>query len=108
MRWINARPNRGMQLFLLLLPFAILIALYAMGSAVRLADNANDKLLPGLSSFAAAIDRMALVPDQRTGEYLMWMDTKASLARLLVGVGISTALALVTGCLLYTSPSPRD
>jgi NitT/TauT family transport system permease protein len=108
MRWINARPSRGMQLFLLMLPFAILIALYAMGSAARLADNANDKLLPGLSSFAAAIERMALVPDQRTGEYLMWMDTRASLARLLVGLGISTALALVTGMLIGMLPYLRS
>lgn len=107
MRWINTRPSRGMQLFLLMLPFAILIALYIAGSAARLAENPDDKLLPGLSSFVEAINRMAFVPDQRTGEHLMWVDTKASLGRLVAGLGISTALALVIGMMIGMLPYLR-
>jgi NitT/TauT family transport system permease protein len=107
MRWINTKPSRGAQLALLALPFAILIVAYATGSAERLAANANDKLLPGLSGFADAINRLAFLPDQRTGEYILWSDTSASLIRLFAGLGISTALALVIGMLIGMLPYMR-
>ncbi|MGO7216483.1 ABC transporter permease, partial [Rhizobium ruizarguesonis] len=54
MRGINTRPSRGAQLALTLLPFVLLIGAYTVGSAARLAQNANDKLLPGLAGFADA------------------------------------------------------
>ena len=94
MRWINTRPGRGAQLTLLLLPFVLLIAAYAAGSVARLAENPSDKLLPNLAGFADAINRMAFLPDPRTGEYLLWSDTVASLIRLFAGLGISTANGL--------------
>jgi NitT/TauT family transport system permease protein len=56
----------------MLLPFVLLIAAWFIGSAVRLEANPQDKLLPGLSQMAAAIDRMAFTPDKRSGEYLLW------------------------------------
>ncbi|MGO6900454.1 ABC transporter permease, partial [Rhizobium ruizarguesonis] len=63
MRWINTRPSRGAQLALTLLPFVLLIVAYTVGSAARLAENANDKLLPGLAGFADAIDRLDFIAD---------------------------------------------
>ncbi len=107
MRWINTRPSRGAQLALMLLPFLLLIVAYALGSAVRLAENANDKLLPNLAGFADAIGRMAFVADQRTGDYLLWSDSWASLIRLFYGLGISTAIALVVGMLIGMLPYLR-
>ena len=97
MRWINTKPSRGAQLALTLLPFVLLVVAYTFGSAARLAENANDKLLPGLAGFADAIDRLAFIADPRTGEYLLWSDTGASLVRLFAGLGISTITALVIG-----------
>jgi len=108
MRWINARPSRGTQLALLLLPFLAVLIVYAIGSAERLAVNANDKLLPNLAGFAEAINRMAFVADQRTGEYLLWSDTAASLIRLVSGLGISTAIALVIGMSIGVLPYIRS
>jgi NitT/TauT family transport system permease protein len=107
MRWINTRPSPGAQLALTLLPFALLIVAYAIGSAARLAENANDKLLPNLAGFADAIDRMAFIADPRTGDYLLWSDTAASLVRLLSGLGISTAIALCLGMLIGMLPYLR-
>ena len=107
MRWINTRPSRGAQFALMMLPFVLLVVAYAFGSAARLAENANDKLLPSLAGFADAIDRLAFVADQRTGEYLLWSDTGASLIRLLSGLGISTAIALVVGMLIGMLPYLR-
>lgn len=107
MRWINIRPRRGAQLALMLLPFVLLVIAYAIGSAARLAENPNDKLLPRLAGFAAAIKGMAFIVDRRTGEYLLWSDTAASLVRLLAGLGISTAIALVIGMLIGMLPYLR-
>ena len=107
MRWINTRPSRGAQLALTLLPFVLLIVAYTFGSAARLAENANDKLLPGFAGFADAIDRLVFVADPRTGEYLLWSDTGASLVRLFAGLGISTITALVIGMLIGMLPYMR-
>jgi NitT/TauT family transport system permease protein len=107
MRWINLKPGRGAQLFLMLAPFALLVLAYGLGSAARLADNPSDKLLPALASLADAIDRMAFRPDVRTGELLFWTDTWSSLGRLFAGLGISTVIALVFGMAIGMFPYVR-
>jgi NitT/TauT family transport system permease protein len=107
MRWINARPSNGARLSLALLPFILVLAVYMIGSAERLADNANDKLLPGLSVLAETINRMAFVADPRTGDFLLWSDTAASLTRLGVGLGISTVIALLLGLIIGILPYAR-
>ena len=108
MRWINARPSNGARLALTLAPFALVLIAYAMGSAARLADNANDKLLPGFAGFAEAINRLAFVADPRTGDYILWADTLASLLRLSAGLGISTLIALIIGLLIGMLPYVRS
>src|SRR5882757_2504502 len=108
MRWINTRPSRQAQLLLALTPFGLLILAYATGSALRLASNPNDKLLPGLTGLADAINRMAFIPDQRTGDLLLWSDTAASLERLFIALIISTLIALVFGMLIGMLPYLRS
>jgi NitT/TauT family transport system permease protein len=97
MRIINRRPSRGQKIVLGALPFIALIVAYLIGSHMRLAVNADDKLLPSLTQMGAAIWRMAFQPDQRSGDYLLWTDTTASLGRLFAGIGSATALALAIG-----------
>ena len=96
-RLINRRPGRPGQLLLGALPFLILAAAYLMASDARLAVNPNDKLLPSLQSFAAAIDRLAFQPDPRKGTYILWDDTLASLLRLGLGLSVATGIGLVAG-----------
>jgi NitT/TauT family transport system permease protein len=103
MRWINRHPGRGGRL-LGVLPFGLLALAYLIGSALRLADNPQDKLLPSLVSIADAMDRMAFAPDPRTGDYLLWVDTAASLERLGIALAISAALALLVGMLIGMLP----
>jgi NitT/TauT family transport system permease protein len=86
-----------MRLALNLLPFFILLVIYTLASDARLLENPSDKLLPAWSSFADAVERMAFEPSKRTGEYLMWVDSAASLQRLLLGVGISAFIGLIVG-----------
>jgi NitT/TauT family transport system permease protein len=108
MRWINIRPSRPALLALATLPFALLIATYLAGSAARLSLNSGDKLLPALTSLADAINRMAFTPDARTGDYLLWSDTLASLDRLGLGLLIATAIALLLGMVIGMLPVVRS
>jgi NitT/TauT family transport system permease protein len=106
-RFMNLRPSKAAALFLGLLPFFVLILFYLVASDARLAENPSDKLLPSLTSFADAIDRMAFTPSSRTGEILFVEDTVASLKRLGLGVLISAVLALLMGIPLGLIPFVR-
>lgn len=96
-RLINQHPRWGARILLGFLPFALLLAIYGTFSRERLAENPDDKLLPSFQSFGEAIDRYAFTADRRTGDYLLWKDTAASLKRFLLGVLISALLALLFG-----------
>jgi len=97
MRFLNRYPSRGNRVLLILLPFILLAALYFVGSAMRLADNPDDKLLPSALQMADAIRHMAFMEDPRTGDYLLWSDTLASLQRVAIGLGISAIAGLLLG-----------
>ncbi len=97
MRLINRHPDRPSRLLLVILPFALLLFAYFMGSAERLADNPNDKLLPSAVQMSDAVKRLAFVADSRTGEYLLWQDSARSLRRLAIGLGIKRAGRAVPG-----------
>ena len=107
MRWINRRPSRAGEVALLCLPFLALVAAYLLGSAARLAANPSDKLLPSPAQLWDAIERMALLPDPRTGAYPLWSDTAASLSRLGAGLAIATVIALAIGLLIGMLPYMR-
>jgi NitT/TauT family transport system permease protein len=104
MRAINYRPDRTWRFALALLPFALLLFAYLIGSGIRQAENPNDKLLPGFAKMGQAIDDYAFKEDARTGDYLLWEDTAASLTRLVTGLAISTSIALVLGIVLGLLP----
>jgi NitT/TauT family transport system permease protein len=104
MRLINRHPDRGGRLLLILLPFVLLLTLYFMGSAMRLADNPNDKLLPSAAQMADAVDRLAFTEDKRSGGYLFWQDTASSLQRLGLGIGIAAVTGLCLGVLAGILP----
>lgn len=106
-RLINQQPNKATRWFLGLAPFLVLLVLYMGASNARLAENPNDKLLPSFSSFSDALQRLALEPSKRSGEYVFWQDTASSLQRLAIGVGISALLALTLGIANGTIPYIR-
>jgi len=93
-RLINQRPGRGERLLLGALPFLALAVLYVIASQLRLAANAGDKLLPPASAFLDTLRSYALEEDLRSGRYLLWSDTWASLRRLLSALLISSAIGL--------------
>jgi len=94
---IHAAPSGLLKRILGLLPFILIILAYMYASDARLAENPQDKLLPSFSQMYDAVERMAFTPDRRTGEYLLWNDTLASLSRLAIGVGLAFLVALLLG-----------
>lgn len=106
-RLINRKPSAAGALFLGALPFLLLVAVYMVASAERLAENPNDKLLPSLAGIGETIFRMAFEPDTRKGEYTFWVDTVASLIRLGIGLAISTAMGLAGGIAVGLLPMIR-
>ncbi len=101
---MNLTPSKPLRIFLSLLPFVLVFFLYGNLSNARLAENPNDKLLPSFSQIGSAIDRLAFNEDKRTGKYILWSDTQASLIRIAVGVLISATLGLTIG--LFTGLIP--
>ncbi|WLQ14501.1 ABC transporter permease [Hahella aquimaris] len=92
-----AQPPQLLNVVLALAPFVILIATYLIASDIRLADNPSDKLLPSLQQMGDALHRLAFEPDRRSGDYVFWADTLASLQRLAIGLALSTLVALIIG-----------
>jgi NitT/TauT family transport system permease protein len=100
-RLINLHPSRGESIALGVLPFLALLVLYVVASQLRLAENPGDKLLPSFASMGHAIHDYAFTEDPRSGGYLLWQDSLASLKRigaaLAISAGFGLALALVIG-----------
>ncbi len=103
-RLMNLEPGRGGRWALALLPFLLLLAVYASASLERRAANPDDKLLPPISEMSATMQRLALEPDRRTGELTFWQDNAASLQRLGYGISIATVIGLVLGLAIGLLP----
>ncbi|MDF1780113.1 MAG: ABC transporter permease [Alcanivoracaceae bacterium] len=108
MRWINRQPGRAASLALTLMPFVLLAIIYVVASDARLAENANDKLLPSLSTFGETMSRMMFEPDKRNGELLFWGDTLSSLVRLFLGLIVAGVLGLAVGVINGMLPYARS
>jgi len=106
-RLINQQPSKAGKWLLGALPFILILLVYLVASNERLAVNPNDKLMPSFEAFGHAIHTMAFEPSKRTGDYLLWADTLASLQRLGIGVGISALISLVVGILIGIIPLLR-
>lgn len=106
-RLINQYPSVLNRVLLTALPFALVFLAYAVASEARLAINPADKLLPGWGSIQAAIIRMGFIPDMRTGNYLLFVDTMASLERLAIGVAFATLIGGIIGILQGLIPYVR-
>ncbi len=88
---------KWVQWALALLPFVLLMGVYFWASNARLAENENDKLLPSATQMVKAVDRLAFTEDKRSGKYVFWSDTAASLKRLGIGLFSAGFLACLLG-----------
>ncbi len=101
---MNVVPARGSRIILAMLPFILIAIIYVIGSAERRAANPDDKLLPPVSEMVETSKRLAAEPDRRSGDYVLWADTAASLRRLALGLGISALAGLVFGLAIGLLP----
>jgi len=106
-RLMNRQPDVVSRYLLGALPFILVLIVYVVSSEARLAENPNDKLLPSFQSMADSIHSMAMQPSARTGEYLFWNDTFASLKRLGLGVGVAAIIGLILGVINGVIPLVR-
>lgn len=106
-RFMNREPSPALRGFLTVLPFIVLLFVYWVASDARLAENPHDKLLPSFSQIADAVDRVAFTENKRTGEYIFWQDTSASLWRISIGICISALIGLFIGLCNGLLPSIR-
>jgi NitT/TauT family transport system permease protein len=90
-----------------MLPFILVVSVYLYYSHARLLDNPGDKLLPAPATIATTIHRFAFEEDERSGDYLWWTDTWASLQRLGMALAISAFLGLVLGLAIGVLPYLR-
>jgi NitT/TauT family transport system permease protein len=101
---MNIVPGRGSRILLAFIPFVLIALVYVAGSAERRASNPDDKLLPPISEMVETTNRLAFQEDRRSGEVVLWTDTAASLRRLVLGLGIATAIGLVLGIAIGLLP----
>ena len=106
-RLINERPSRGGAAVLSSLPFILIVCAYLLYSHARLQENPGDKLLPAPATIAATIHQYAFEEDERSGDYLWWTDTLASLVRLFTALAISAASGLMLGLAMGVIPYLR-
>ena len=104
-RLINLTPTKPSRWLLGILPFAVILLLYILGSDARLSENATDKLLPSFIQMGETLNTYVLQPSKRTGDYLFWLDTFSSLKRLLLGISIAAVIGFTFGLLTGAIPS---
>lgn len=107
MRWVNRQSRRGERLLLGSLPILLLGLVYLFLAAQRHAANPADKILPLPGAMAQSMATLMFQPDQLSGQLVFWADTLASLERLGMGLGISTAMAIMVGLALGILPPIR-
>jgi len=107
MQWVNVKPGRRSAALMGAIPVAIVILTYLIASASRHAANPADKLLPTPGAMIDAMSALVLHADPLSGRLLFWADTAASLQRLGLGLGISTAIALLVGLVMGLLPVVR-
>jgi NitT/TauT family transport system permease protein len=105
---LHAKPPISLNWSLAVLPFVLLLFVYLASSNLRLEQNPDDKLLPSFSRMTNAVKKMAFTKDERTGEYLMLLDTISSLRRLSIGVVLASLLGLVVGLHIGLLPGMRS
>jgi NitT/TauT family transport system permease protein len=107
LRLVNRHPGRGPALILGLVPFVLLIFAYLVGSHVRLAANPDDKLLPTPSTLISTLHSYAAEEDVRSGQVLFWVDTVASLERILIALVLAASIGLAFGLAIGALPAVR-
>jgi NitT/TauT family transport system permease protein len=94
---VHAQQTKWLKFLLGALPFILMMGVYVWTSDSRHAENPDDKLLPSITQMVESLSPMMFKKNVRTGKYIFWDDTLASLKRLAIGVGAAYLVALWLG-----------
>lgn len=106
-RGLHADPPPWLNIALAVMPFILFLAIYLFAAEIRHEENPQDKLLPTLGKIALAMEKVAITPDARSGEILLWQDTAASLKRLVLGVAVASLIGFFLGLNMGLLPGIR-
>ncbi len=104
---LHAKPSKRMAIFLMLIPFIILIAAYVVGSEYRHSVNPKDKLMPTVEKMYNTTISYAIKKD-RKGNYVLLNDITNSLRRIITGVSIAAFVGLMIGMNTALFPGLRE
>lgn len=104
---LHAKPSFYLNISLAVLPFLLVIGIYVYGSQSRHEENPNDRLLPTVSKMATSIKSVAFDKDKRTGNYILWSDTFASLKRMGIGIALASVIGMLLGLNIGLFPGLR-
>jgi NitT/TauT family transport system permease protein len=94
---IHAKPTGFFKKFLAMIPFLLLLFGYMFASHLRHQENPQDKIMPSIKQMKEAIILYGFTEDVRSGKFLLLEDTKISLIRLGVGIGLAGLVGLFLG-----------
>lgn len=104
---IHAVPPPKVKWLLAVLPFILIVGMYAYASYVRHLDNPRDRILPSFSKMAETAVAIAFHKDAYSGEYIVLNDTYASLKRIFIGTFAAMCMGLLFGINLGIFPGLR-
>lgn len=105
---IYSAPPRMSRISLAIFPFLLLVVVYMIASDIRLEINPKDKLMPSFIQMAQAFWGLATNEDKRSGDILLWVDTWASLSRLIIGLSAAAITGLLLGVNMAIFPLFRS
>ncbi len=101
---LHARPGKYLKWLLAAVPFILVAVIYVTAAHIRHAENPRDKLLPTPTALSQSVHKLAFSANKRTGEYMLWSDTAASLKRLFSGIILAAIAGLLLGLNLGLFP----
>lgn len=93
---LHASPGKKLAFFLMLIPFIVVVTLYAFGSEYRHSVNPDDKIMPTIMKLADTTADYVVKKD-RKGNYILLNDIISSMKRLVVAVGVAAIVGLLVG-----------
>ena len=96
-----------MAIFLMLIPFILLITAYVVGSEYRHSVNPKDKLMPTVEKMYDTTIKYTIKKD-RKGNYVLLNDITNSLRRIVTGVSIAAFVGLMIGMNTALFPGLRE
>lgn len=104
---IHARPPQWLAWCYAAMPFVILFAGYMIASSIYLDGQPNGKVFPSLITMGDRIYDLAFTKNVRSGDYMLWADTAASLARIGTGLLFGALVGFLLGVNMALFPGLR-